>query len=205
MLGGYYKVSPGFTVVEITVVLAIMSALVILAFIGQGQIRANARFTDTVDRTVSALSKAQNDANTTVNFDTDLSRGKRINEVFFGVSMVAASPTSFSFTPLYFQERPETCGSSCILQPKSALTETFISPHGATLTPSHNIVFARSPSSGRNITYVLPLSANLNTYSSFSPSAVPAKITVSDGRGNNACITVESRSGVISKAYGAVC
>ncbi len=208
-------VSPGFTLVEVTLVLGIIATLVILAFLGQGEIRARARLTDAVDRTVVTLSKAQSDANTTRNDSSDpATRGTDDTQVFFGeLVKFTGGSSDVTITPLWHGD--SDCVASgdpgCTLSTPDPVT-TFEIPNGVKpklSTTAVSVVFARDRSTGRPETY--PLDGNLADpeildFSNYDGGNILAKLTIEldDGRNHCADITVDATNpsnGVINRAY----
>ena len=57
----------GFTLIEVILVVAISGALLMIAFAGQGQLRAQAQFDAAVNKVVSTIPYAHNQANAGVN------------------------------------------------------------------------------------------------------------------------------------------
>lgn len=206
MVGGKNRVSPGFTIIEITIVLAIISSLVVIALIGQGDIRARARFNDAVDRTVSELSHIENQANTTYNENQSASRGQDSSRVFFAnlVDFKGGS-SDIDITPLW---RPDSsCSQASVCGTTQGTTTTFTIPWAARLSfVGHRYVsFARLRTNGQSVTYIADPSTNevdrftLNPYL-FSDED-EAKIKLEDGRGNCAEITIKAVTGFIERAY----
>ena len=60
----------GFTLIEVTLTLAISGLLILIAIVGQVQLRRRAQFSDAVERVKSNLNITRSEANTTVNCRT---------------------------------------------------------------------------------------------------------------------------------------
>jgi prepilin-type N-terminal cleavage/methylation domain-containing protein len=56
----------GFTIIEVMLVLAVSSSLLLIGFVGRGQIREQTQFTDGVERLASSIKKYQSEATSTV-------------------------------------------------------------------------------------------------------------------------------------------
>ncbi len=75
--------SGGFTLVEITIVLAITAGLAIIAFTTQAGLQGQARFKDSIEHIVSELDSVRNTASITVNEDPNAT-GVDTSRVVFG-------------------------------------------------------------------------------------------------------------------------
>ncbi len=88
----------GFTLIEVILVIAISGALLMIAFAGQGQLRAQAQFNAAVNKVVSTIADAHNQANAGVDYlgkgtgISDCGAGGGTDYVFGGVAWVA-TPT----------------------------------------------------------------------------------------------------------------
>lgn len=205
MLGGNkFGMEAGFTLIEITIVLAILSGLAALAFVGQGELRSNARFNDSVERTVSALSSARNDANTTLN--TRSSGGTDGSRVFFGVlAEFKEGEEIVQMTPLWGEG--QSCPPVVITEEPDQIQE-FEIPWGAIpVDYDQAVVFGRRCNDGRPTTYTPDADTpgailrTIGAYSTLPASQPPAVIKLDDQDGHCAEITVEHGSGNISQEY----
>ena len=88
----------GFTLIEIILVIAITSSLVLVAFVGQGRLRGQAQFDAAVNKVIATIADAHNEASAAVNFNgagngiSDCNNGGSVSSeyVFGGVAWVAA-------------------------------------------------------------------------------------------------------------------
>lgn len=204
MVGGpKFSMSSGFTLIEITIVLAIVSGIAIIAFLGQGEFRSKARFTDAVDRTVSALTSAQNEANSAINTRDDA--GTDDSQIFFGMlaSFDADAGSVMEITPYW--RNGQSCPPTEDLKPKQG--SAFEIPSGVEFdsTLDQSVMFGRSCFDGRPKTYIPDIGSTLaellrpQTY--LSAPANPAVIKLSDFNGHCAEITIQPGTGSIGKEY----
>lgn len=205
MVGGTkFGMSGGFTLIEISIVLAIISGLLIVAFVGQGQLRSKARFTDTVDRTVSALADARNKANVTQN-SREIGGGTDIDKVFFGI-LAEFEEDNPVVTFRSFWTDEDACPPGSISEEVSQKNE-FELPWGAEpINYNQAVMFGRKCTDGRPVAYILEpdtLAGQLNELGTYTAASTdePAIIQLSDGADHCANIIVEPVSGNISKEY----
>jgi len=89
------KSESGFTLVEVMVVMAISSALVVIAFIGQRELRSRAQFDAAVEKVVSSVSAAQTQAVAGVNITN-------LGTIGTGVDKCAGGPPPSVTNPVVF-------------------------------------------------------------------------------------------------------
>lgn len=202
MVGGIkFGMSPGFTIIEISIVLAIISALILIAFLGQGELRSNAQFNDAVDRTVAELSDKRNNANTTVNSGEE-DPGTDTTKVFYGIlAEFVEDSSAVKFT--YFWTDGDSCPPTGI-RPEQ-ISEFEIPWEVKPINYNQAVLFGRKCSDGRPETKIPSPDSltgelrDLNTYEASSEDR--AIIQLSDGSGHCANINVEAGSGNLSKEF----
>jgi prepilin-type N-terminal cleavage/methylation domain-containing protein len=211
----------GFTLVEVTLVMAIGGALAALVFLGQSQLGAQARFTNAVQQTKSFVLGVRNEANTTVS----IRPGNAYDRVFFGkaIKFDTANPTTLKVTTLYKDstgalQEDSTVDTSTYTMPNGlkydvgASYTTTTTSGGTTLSPAliqpipcMYLVYARVESSADPITYLIPSStcttSVLTTTSVYSQatSTAPQTIPVIDADNRQAYFIVRPTSGVFDE------
>ncbi len=200
--------SPGFTLIEVSIVLGIVATLVILVFVGQGELRAKAHMTDAIDQTVVALSKAQNDAGTTFNDNPNQpGTGTNANQVFFG-DLVEFVNTSNQLKITQLWRKDASCPPECVLTPEEVTT--FDVPSGVYVdAPSQAVVFARNRLNGAPVTYLLNTNVagvvdDFSYYDSHKQATGKTAIKFNDGNTHCANITITD-TGFIDKEYLPAC
>ena len=156
--------SQGFTLIEIMMVLAISSLLMLILLGGYNQSRRRAQFTDAVERMTVQLEQAKNEANSTVNVNP--SQGTDLNTVVFAKAADFATNPNQLLVQTLRVPRSDTLIDPVTLDPANLRTvdipwgASFVSPTDASPTRStHNfVVFSRSTNDGRLNTFVFNLS-----------------------------------------------
>lgn len=203
----------GFTLIELMLVMAISAALATLAYLGQGQLRNRARFTDSVERVNSTLAQIQNEANTTLNTNPGADRGTNINQIFYGylVEFRGGSP-EITVTPLQILRATAeaNCPSGSELMPRTGEVRHFTTPWGvnydAPIGEVRTLIYRRNPVHGRGevITTQLDLSSKLDCFAhnAYLNNNISEDATMTFTDGNyRATITVKEGSGALTRVY----
>ena len=113
-----YSSQRGFTLIELILVIAISGALLSLALVGQGQIRAQAQFDASVNKIVSSINDAHNQATAGIN-STGAGNGTNgctsaPDYVFAGIAWVATGPGQIRMD--YYKAVPQStqANESCV-------------------------------------------------------------------------------------------
>lgn len=212
--------SGGFSVVEIIMVLAITSLLFLIAFSGQAEIRSRARFTDAIDQTVAAITKAQNEANSSLTLNQAADRGTGAGAIdktiFFGMlARISNGESQITVTPMTMPEEPVLCFGGCSVEIRDDLQYSFEIPWQVSLDSPACVIprwvaFTRHPSNGQNFTYTAPptcTNVDLTRYNSYSASLrSPANVLnlqFRDDRNHLACISIDPPNGLVRKTFAA--
>ena len=199
MLGN--KSQSGFTLIEVTLTMAISAMLLVIIFVGQAGIRARAEFAGGIDGLRNDLTGIRNDANTTVDTASGAS-GQQTGYVVFGkvATFSPATPTSYTVQTVRYNNSQTGGTLNGALSYVDTQTKQF--PWGIkyTNTKTSDILFVRGPSDGQLRVYIVPTlapSANVSDYSGIA--ITPASLGFVDPRGNTATVTVDPGSGNITR------
>ena len=211
--------SSGFSLVEVTITLAISGLLLAMAVYGNGQLKRRSQFSDGVERVKNAIERVKTEASTTVNQGGGTG-GADPYLIFWG-KLISFSGGVMRVDTLVLDSQPPF-GPGCAGSPTAIKlctipgeTYTVNLPWGVVYTaagppPStgERIVFVRSQVNGDLITYTLPpgLPGNWenrpDNYDIYNPtirSSLQYRFT--DPNGRRATITVDAVSGGISRSY----
>ena len=123
------KTPSGFTLIEVTIVMSISAALIVIAFVGQAQLRAKFSFSSGLEQTKSFLLQVQSEANTTVNTTAGAGTG---GKTFFAKAIMfdksAGNNTSLNVYTLL----KDAAGTITIQSPSPEYTKTV--PNGLMIT-----------------------------------------------------------------------
>jgi prepilin-type N-terminal cleavage/methylation domain-containing protein len=145
----------GFTLVEVIIVMAISSALVVIAFVGQRSLRAQAQFDAAVDKIVATVADARNQALAGVNIvgsgdgTNGCAGGGAGAYVFAGVAWTAdnalpGSPIKFD----YYKGLPGSgaANGGCIFQTETINLPSTVQVNAANPPPTRGgrVLFVRN-------------------------------------------------------------
>lgn len=195
----------GFTLIEIIMVLAISSLLMLILLGGYGSTRQRAQFQDGVERVVSLLEQVQTEANSTLNLE---SGSNNVNRVLLGraVRFDSSNPEELEIILL-------TADNSSSLANISAETErTFSIPWGVgftddvgTQTDADVVAYTRSLSNGTLNTHVFDLNGGAldvpALYGIGTADTRTATYEFTNPEGFRAVVTVNADTGEVSREY----
>lgn len=205
----------GFTLIEITLVLAITGGLLVLAFAGQSVIRSKSEFTDAVESVTTNINQVKNEARLTVQTEAsnNSTPGATIGTTFFAKLMeFNLNSSSYTVFDAYANLSNNT------FSPLSNQT-TYQIPWGAEITGISINNTSCTPGPCYLIFHPATLTSNLLTYtyatipsplvpSSFNESPVGNSnigvltLTLTSANGSHATITVNGPSaGAVTRAF----
>lgn len=200
----------GFTLIEVTLVLAISGLLGAVALAGQTQLRERARFTDSVEFTMNALAKVRNEANTTVQ---SLGTGANASGYMFFAKRVKFNLSSdlMNVDTLLFNPATNSIVAGAV-DPYTVKLPWDFQYHnavGALISSSNEVIFVRWPYTGRLYTYT-STSAGFaeHTFSSYDPSQWPStraiqtyQFSATASTTHSATITIEGSTDTFTKVF----
>ena len=177
----------GFTIIEVMLVLGISGLLLLITFFGQGSIRTESQFQDSVEGLRAKLERIKDEVNTTVSSDIKgcngvFDSGSKAECILFGKLVAFDDQTSNYRVRDIIANGPATGApvspsipvtNPRIYGPQDNLSlpwgTLFVNPFGA------KIVFTRHSGTGELQTYVLPALASLgdhDTYKDNTPGGI---------------------------------
>jgi prepilin-type N-terminal cleavage/methylation domain-containing protein len=182
----------GFTLVEITIVLAI-SALLLLLLSHQHQANSNSAFTGAIDQLQNELTEIKSQA---LNSKNDVGSGNNSSTIEWGKGVVITGNT---FTEYNLTATSDSNGLTGILPTTTDKViqlpwQITTSPSGSTLT----VAFVRNPGTGSLEIY---FPASLTSLASYATLPItPATIDLRNTDGHSATITIDPASQTISRS-----
>lgn len=176
----------GFTIIEVMLVLGISGLLLLITFFGQGSIRTESQFQDSVEGLRAKLERIKDEVTTTVSSDelgcnNVALTGTKADCILFGKAVIFTNLTSNYIVKDIIGDGPATGApvspSIPVTNPRIYAQDNlslpwgtlFVNPFGA------KIVFTRHSGTGELQTYVLPALAFLgdaNTYTNNTPGGI---------------------------------
>lgn len=191
----------GFSLIEVTIVLAISGLMLAIILLGSGESRSRAQFRQSVESTATKLVQIKNEANSTTGSVT----GKVVEKAVFG-TLVEVDSTNMKLvvTTLVIDNTSE---DSARLVTKEGSAQYYDIPWGPNIsTNKGGVVFARRPENGQLRVYALPSGVSfgsagraLSYFDALMPTTV--RLTITDSRGHRAYITIETSKGEIDRQY----
>ena len=196
----------GFTLIEISLVLAISGILLVLAITAQAGIRQQSQFTDSIETTATNINNLKNQVNTTLQTDSGAS-GTTLGETYFAkVLSFSVGSTTYVATDYYYT--PNAVAGTNITQVGQSQIYTIpwnTSVSGLLVngTPQSSavMVFQLNQTSGDLIAYPLQtLPSLVATNFGYLPGTFA--ITLTGANGKKATITVDGTSGgTVTRAF----
>lgn len=180
----------GFTIIEVMLVLGISGLLLLITFFGQGSIRTESQFQDSVEGLRSKLERIKDEVNTTVSSDVNgclgvSASGTKADCILFGKLVAFDDQTSNYRVRDIIANGPATNApvstSIPVTNPRIyGPQDNFSLPWGSIFDKNgalllNKIVFTRHSGTGELQTYVLAPLANVqlaSTYTSNSPGEI---------------------------------
>ncbi len=198
----------GFTLIELILVLAISSLLAVILLNNYTSTRRRAQFTDAIERVVTQLEQAKNEANTTVNSE---SSGTNSSRLVFAKSVVfsTAAPSQFRIYTLSADNADALAGVS--VEPGERSIDipwgvSYQQSSGANISNANTITFSRAVSNGVLNTYAYTASGSAQIaagdFSSGSTAdQLQAQLLFTSPEGLQAFVRVNSISGTVIAEY----
>lgn len=208
----YHKItSAGFTLIEVTLVLAISSALAVILFLGFRQSRSQNQFRDAVERVVTRLEQVKNEANSTVNYTSTSPGSENANRILFAKALVFVNNSNQIFDFSVTANREGDVPSGLIVQGQD---NTINLPWGVVFktdgvsddSNANTVVFARNVKTGilETFAYTTTSFPGSITGANYSPGSaednLDAQLVFESPEGLKAVVRV-SKDGNISKEY----
>ncbi len=197
----------GFTLIEITLVMAISLSLGVIVFAGSSSLRNNAKFTDAVERSKEMLVAAKNEANTTVNTRDEAISGDDDNRLMLGRAIVyfGQSGTYRKYNLIGADvDAPTPTEVELVSQ---ANIPWGVQVGGATVNERKVVAFLRTPL-GVQAYYFQGSAASdavledmLKNAGNYTPAASTGTLILSDGLGRTAKVNVTTPSGLITREF----
>jgi prepilin-type N-terminal cleavage/methylation domain-containing protein len=201
--------SGGFTLIEVTIVLAITASMVAIIFSGQGAVVGGAKFSNTINEVVSDLQAVRNSAATS---DNTAGSGTATTQIIFGKYIDAQNGTNtikvYNIIGTAADQTADCgtlAGGETLTQ--GALLKTITLPYGITISNTtgadSQIVFHRTLCAGDLTVYdfsadptaIPPITpSSYLVQSSYNETVIPqdqATITLADPSGRTATITID--------------
>ncbi len=206
---GVAKTRAGFTLIEVTVVLAISSLLTLILFTGYHDQQGRARFRDAVENLTSRLESTRTEANSTLNLRTGA--GTDTAHIVFGRYVEFANGGDYTVGTLSAANN-ESGQLTGIADGGSDSGTIAWGVKVSGLTRPIAVVFARSPQDGKLNTYIIDItntggSNPLYQADSYSVSTDPTSndlrsipLALSDGT-HQATLTINADSGETTVHY----
>ena len=190
----------GFTLVEIIIVMAISSALAVIALMGFSTLRSQAQFSDSIERLKEKVTAERQEALATVK----LSGGTDSSRVTFGRLLTFTPGSSaIQIQTLYTANNPApAAGQAVFTNPAEDVTYTV--PWGVTFTGASvtRVAFVRSTTDGALQTATSTAwVAGSYTYGNFAPNGAPRNLNFRDPSGRTAFLTVTPTNNGITRTF----
>ena len=199
----------GFTLIEVILVMAISSSLLLVAFVGQGQLRAQAQFDAAVNKLISSIADAHNEATSGVNVvgtgdgTTACPTSVGTDFVFAGVAWVATGPGDLRMD--YYKAIPQSASSadSCIFtnQKISIPAPILVNIASAPSLQGGREIFVRKDNGGLD---VCPIPNNTTNVADIFRAGACAEgtlvLTITDGTGRKGQVTID-KSGLAQRNF----
>jgi prepilin-type N-terminal cleavage/methylation domain-containing protein len=188
----------GFTLVEVTIVMAI-SAMLLLVLLHQHQANGNAAFTGVIDQIQNELNEIKNQAYTSKNDSGSGNTTSGSNDTIeWGKGVIISGSTLTEYNLTATTNSNGITGIKPLTPPIKTLKFSWgitTSPSGSSLT----VAFVRNPSTG-NLEIYFP-ATSLTTLSDYiSVPASSASISFNNPDGHTASVTIDPASQFITKS-----
>jgi prepilin-type N-terminal cleavage/methylation domain-containing protein len=198
----------GFTLIEVTLALAISTLMILLLFGTYRNARRRAAFTDAIERVVTTLEQAKTEAVSTVNVKP-ASPGTTSGRVVFAKAVDFATSSNQQYTRTLLADRSDTLQNIALspeVQSSTVPWQVGFLSVGSGSTHDF-VVFTRSVADGRLNTYVFDLAtfsnlpaANYSTVSNPADTAV-ATLAFQDPNGLRANVKVNAATSEITREF----
>ncbi len=193
----------GFTLIEVTLVLAIVGALFVIVFAGQSNLRAQYQFSSSIEKVVTNINSVHNSALTTVNATGTGTGNKQVigQDILFSI----ITPKKMKISTMFYTPPPtSTIDDTTVASTNLTLPNGIKYVNGNTT----KIYFVRTVQTGELLTFIATQAngfqsgetnpANYYKYSSAnSPTQSTGMYLFTDSTGTkNACIKVDPSTGV---------
>ena len=220
--------SGGFTLLEITIVMAISASLATIILAGQNAVRAQAEFTGTVNSVASSLEAARNAVQTSDNTDTTLGTpsGTNVNAIVFAKVITANNGDNFITVQdvlghVVIHSSDNQINQDCAtVQEYLHVGQSYAIPLKWGITVKTDLTYPTSPvqiayhrllCGGQLMTYNLsgdPLITPLTTsipqteFSEALPTGQSGTILLEDPQGRKATITIDgANNGAVTRSF----
>lgn len=191
---------PGFTLIEITLVMAISAILLATILVGQAQVRERAQFSDAVNHVATEINEVRNEAQTTVELGDPATIGTTDSgETFFG-KLMEFDPASSSIQVSDMLQD----GTSITLANPSTISIPWQVDTNTGLPGPEYLIFHLSSTDAQLLVYTPPagtsLTGTLENTSWYDETPGNSELgtlvlPISDPEGHNANITINGAAG----------
>lgn len=195
--------SAGFTLVEVTLVLAITASLAVIVFSGQRTLREQAQFSSSIEQLVGTFSYAKNAAATTVNSTHGATTNSPDILVWGTVLEIKTCGSSPSITRSTLKTRPGVPDKLDLVD-----SSDIILPYQICYQPSSGgstfIAFFRERETGQLQTYQisnLGQVKRISNYSSDKISSSTISLHFQDSANHSADVTIDPKTNSISRIF----